>query len=73
MSRRNHTETVIEDIKSRMTTLGDDGHKVAEAADMTLADLNNALTLRTEFNVAELVNVGGFFTLTPQELFTEAA
>jgi hypothetical protein len=73
MSRRNHTETVIQDITSRMTALGDDGHKVAEAADMTLADLNNALTLRAEFNVAELVNVGGFFALTPQELFTEAA
>lgn len=73
MSRRTHTAAVIQDIKSRMTATGADGNKVAQAADMTIADLNNALTMRTEFNVADLVNVGGFFSLTPTQLFTEAA
>lgn len=73
MSRRTHTAAVIQDIKSRMTAAGADGHKVAEAADITIADLNALLQGEHEFNVAELVTVGGFFAFTPAQLFTEAA
>lgn len=73
MSRRTHTAAVIQDIKSRMTATGADGNKVAQAADMTITDLNARLNGVDEFTVAELVLVGGFLRLTTQELLTEAA
>jgi hypothetical protein len=72
-ARRSHTEAVIRDIKSCMNALGDDGHKVAQAADMTLTDLNARLDGVDEFTVAELVHVGGFLRLAMTDLFTEAA
>jgi hypothetical protein len=56
-----------------MAATGADGHKVAEAADMTLTDLNSRLNGVDEFTVAELVLVGGFLRLTAHELLTEAA
>jgi hypothetical protein len=56
-----------------MVATGADGHKVAEAADMTLTDLNARLDGVDEFTVAELVYVGGFLRLAMTDLFTEAA
>jgi len=73
MSRRNHTTAASRCIRTRMTATGADGHKVAEAADMTLTDLNARLDGVDEFTVAELVHVGGFLALPIHDLFTEAA
>lgn len=73
MSRRNHTTAASKCIRTRMAADGVTEAKVAEAADMTLDDLNARLDGVNEFMFAELVQVGGFLHLTPQELFTEAA
>lgn len=73
MSQRNPTEAIIRNIRSTMTVTGATEAKVAEAADMSLADLNARLNGVDEFTVAEIVHVGGFLHLTPTELLTEAA
>jgi methylglyoxal synthase len=73
MSRRTHTAATSKCIRTRMAATGADGHKVAEAADMTITDLNSRLNGVDEFTVAELVLVGGFLRLTPTQLLTEAA
>jgi hypothetical protein len=73
MHRRNPTKTAIQDIKSRMVVLGATEETVAEAADMNLSDLTARLNEVSEFNVADLVRVGGFLHIPIHHLFTEAA
>jgi hypothetical protein len=73
MHRRSPTCATIQDIKSRMEALGATEETVAEAADMNLSDLTAHLTEEREFNVADLVRVGGFLHIPIHQLFTEAA
>lgn len=73
MHRRSSTGANIQDIKSRMEALGATEETVAEAADMHLSDLTAHLTEVREFNVADLVRVGGFLHIPIHQLFTEAA
>lgn len=73
MHRRSPTSATIQDIKSRMEALGATEETVAEAADMNLSDLTAHLTEAREFNVADLVRVGGFLHIPIHQLFTEAA
>lgn len=73
MHRRTPTIVAIQDIKSRMVTIGATEETVAEAADMNLSDLTARLHEVSEFNVADLVHVGGFLHIPIHQLFTEAA
>jgi hypothetical protein len=73
MHRRTPTSATIQDIKSRMVALGATEETVAEAADMNLSDLTAHLHEVREFNVADLVRVGGSLHIPIRQLFTEAA
>ena len=73
MHRRSPTGATIQDIKSRMEALGATEETVAQAADMNLSDLTARLNEVSEFNVADLVHVGGFLHIPIHHLFTEAA
>lgn len=73
MERRAGTSATTRSIRSAVVANGADEASVAEAADMTLDDLNAHLDGVTEFTVAELVHVGGFLRIPINKLFTEAA
>lgn len=46
---------------------------VAEAANVTVPELESRLDGREDFNIAELVRVGGFLRLDPADLLRGAA
>lgn len=73
MQRRTHTTKTAASIRSAMVTRGATEESVAEAADITLTDLNSRLNGDHEFAAVELVLVGGFLRLPLTELFAEAA
>jgi hypothetical protein len=73
MQRRRATTATVQGIRSELVARGVTEESVAEAADMTLANLNACLDGATEFKVAEMVTVGGFLRIPLANLFPEAA
>lgn len=52
---------------------GSDANSVAQAADITISELNDRLSGRAEFQPDELVRVGGFLHVPMSRLIKEAA
>lgn len=56
-----------------MSETGVDAASVAQAADITAADLEDRLTGRVDFQIDELVRVGGFLHVPATRFLEEAA
>lgn len=56
-----------------MSEAGVDVHSVAQAADITTPDLEDRLAGRVEFEIGELVHVGGFLRIPVTRFIEEAA
>lgn len=52
---------------------GSDVHTVAQAADITTSEMEDRLSGRTDFQIDELVHVGGFLRIPVSRLIEEAA
>lgn len=52
---------------------GSDASSVAQAADITTSELEDRLSGRVEFQLDELVRVGGFLRIPASQIMKEAA
>lgn len=65
--------TVARRVVLAMSETGVDAASVAQAADITAADLEDRLTGRVDFQIDELVRVGGFLHVPATRFLEEAA
>lgn len=71
MDRNSITELIARRVSDAVASF--DVRIVAQAADITVPDLNSRLAGETEFTVQELRGVGGFLRVPVSELLGEAA
>ena len=60
-------------VADAMTRTGANAASVAQAADITSAELEDRLAHRKEFTLLELMGVGGFLRIHPADLIADAA
>ena len=72
MDRNRINLAVARRVTLAMREAGSDVHSVAQAADITTAQLEDRLNGRVDFQLDELVRVGGFLR-TPATRFMEVA
>lgn len=70
MNRNLAKATIARRVNSAIRDAGVDATTVAQAADITTHDLNDRLTGRVDFQIDELVRVGGFLRI-PATRFME--
>lgn len=73
MDRNSTTNLIARRVSEALLASGADLPTLAEAADITTEDLNDRLNGRVEFQVDELVRVGGFLRSPITELLGGAA
>lgn len=72
MDRNRVTKQIARRVSSAIRRAGADVHSVAQAADISTPELNDRLNGRVEFQVQELLGVGGFLRI-PVTRFLEVA
>ena len=72
MDRNSTTNTLARRVSLAIREAGADVRIVAEAADITVAELEDRLSGRVEFQLSEICGVGGFLRI-PVSRFMEAA
>lgn len=73
MDRNQINTDIARRVSLAISEAGSDVHSVAQAADITISDLNDRLSGRVEFMVDELVHVGGFLHVPVTRFIKEAA
>lgn len=73
MEFRAAVATVIDRLNTAIDTSTVARHTIADAADMSVHDLNERLAQRVEFTGAELVMIGGVLHVHPADLIGVAA
>lgn len=71
MDRNRATATIARRVSQSFSASGADLSTLAQAADMTTSQLTDRLEGRVEFQLDELVTVGGFLR-TPAQSYLEA-
>lgn len=72
MDRNSTTTTLARRVSLAIREAGADVRIVAEAADITVTELEDRLSGRVEFQLSEICGVGGFLRI-PVSRFMEAA
>ena len=72
MDRNRITLAIARRVNLAIREAGYDAHSVAQAADITTSELEDRLSGRVDFQLGELVRVGGFLR-TPAHRFMEEA
>lgn len=65
--------TVARRVSLAVSEAGSDVHSVAQAADITTSELEDRLRGRVDFQLDELVRVGGFLRIPVSQFLEEAA
>ena len=73
MERAALPQRVSQNVSGAITASGLSIPSVAQAADLTVSELTARLTGAADFNITELVQVGGFLRIRPSEFLGEAA
>jgi hypothetical protein len=73
MDRKPINIDIARRVSSAIISVGSDVHSVAQAADMTDLELSSRLSGSVEFQLDELVRVGGFLRTPVTNFFKEAA
>jgi hypothetical protein len=73
MDRNQTTALIARRVNLAMSEAGFDATSVARAADITTSELEARLDGRTEFQIDELVRVGGFLRTPVTHFIKEAA
>ena len=73
MGRRSLNQTVAQNVSDAIAAAELSPSVVAEAADLTLPELEARLVGDVDFNVPELVRVGGFLRIRPSAFMEEVA
>jgi len=73
MDRKPINTDIARRVSSTIISVGSDVRSVAQAADMTDLELSSRLSGSVEFQLDELVRVGGFLRVPVTRFFKEAA
>ena len=73
MDRNLINSDIARRVTSAISEAGSDAASVAQAADITTSQLEDRLMGRVEFQMDELVRVGGFLHVPATRFFKEAA
>lgn len=73
MDRKPINIDIARRVSSAIISVGSDVRSVAQAVDMTDLELNSRLSGSVEFQLDELVRVGGFLRVPVTHFFKEAA
>ncbi|MDQ0726851.1 hypothetical protein [Microbacterium sp. W4I20] len=73
MDRNQINSDIARRVNSAICEAGADVRIVARAADITISELDDRLNGRAEFQIDELVHVGGFLRIPATRFMKEAA
>lgn len=73
MDRNRINSDIARRVNLAIRESGSDVHNVAQAADITILELEDRLNGRVEFQPEELVHVGGFLRIPVTQFMKEAA
>lgn len=71
MAQRRSPEVVAENVAAAIRRTGNTVESVAEATDLDVSTLTSRLNGETEFNFAELIEVGGFLRIRTESFYEE--
>lgn len=73
MDTRTATRRVVTEVANAIDALGIAPQTIADAADITVPQLNERLAMREDFRLLELLGIGGVLRIHPADLIGAAA